>query len=178
MNRSLSHLAIAVLTATLLVGGGTSVLAQAAGTAGAATASSVSPSHLALGRELVALTGITTIIDAMLPEFPAHVRQMTLTRPELTNDLNQVLEAIRPEIEAQKEEMVNAMARAYAANISEAELKDIVAFFKTASGRKYLEAVPRVMDDITGEAPRWYQRVSEFVMSRVRTEMGKRGHQL
>jgi hypothetical protein len=177
MNRSLSHLATAALTATLLLGGATSALAQAAGAPPAATASAVSPSHLALGRELVGITGITNIIDAMLPEFAVAVRRLTLTRPELSNDLNQVLETLRPEIEAQKEDMVTSMARAYTANLSEAELKDVIAFLKTASGRKYLESVPKVMDEISGEAPRWYQRTSEFVMSRVRAEMGKRGHQ-
>ena len=178
MNRFLSHLATAAFAATLLSGGTTSVLAQAAGTPPAPTASAGSQSNLALARELVNMTGMSNIIDSMLPKFAIHVRRLTVTRPELSKDLDQVLETLKPEIEAQKEDMVTTMARVYAANFSEAELKDIIAFFKTPSGRKYLASVPKLMDEISGETPAWYRRVSEFVISRVRAEMAKRGHQM
>lgn len=135
-------------------------------------------SHIALGRELAVLAGVTAAFDRIMPQFTAQIRQVTVTRPELAKDLDQVLDAMKPELEQQKQEMITATARIYAAALTEAELKDVVTFFKTPAGRKYLDVTPRTLDQVAAEMQRWAERLSQSVMGRVRTEMEKRGHQL
>ena len=135
-------------------------------------------SHIALARELAIVSGVTAALDRILPQFAAQIRRGTVTRPELSKDLDQVLDAMKPELEQQKQEMITTTARLYANALSEAELKDIVAFFKTPSGRKYLDITPRTLDQVATETQRWAERLGQNVMNRVRTEMEKRGHQL
>jgi hypothetical protein len=106
------------------------------------------------------------------------VRQRTVTRPELTKDLDQVLESLKPEIEQQKQLIVDATVRLYASSYTEAELKDLITFFKAPTGQKYLQATPRILDKLDFEIRRWADRLSAAVMDRVRTEMAKRGHQM
>jgi hypothetical protein len=101
-----------------------------------------------------------------------------VTRPELGKDLDQVLDGLKPELEAQKQTMVDAAARLYARAFTEAELKDLVAYYKTPTGQKYLQLAPRLLDELSVDTQRWTERVSEFVMTRVRAEMAKRGHQI
>ena len=145
---------------------------------GPGTSSSSTPGHLALARELASLTGMLSMYDGFLPTFGEQIRRGAVIRPELTKDLNQVLDALKPELEQQKQLMVATTARLYASSFSEAELKDLVTYFKTPIGQKYLQLAPQIFDDLAVETERWTQRVSEYVMTRVRAEMGKRGHQM
>jgi uncharacterized protein len=146
--------------------------------AAAPAAPEPTPGHLAIAREFASLTGILGFADPIIPQFSAQVRQRTVTRPELTKDLDQVLDTLKPEIEQQKQTVVDAIVRLYATAYSEAELKDLIGFFKTPSGQKYLKATPQILDSMEREIRRWAERVSAQVMDRVRTEMGKRGHQM
>ncbi len=62
--------------------------------------------------------------------------------------------------------------------MTEAELKDVAAFFKSPSGVKYVQTQPAILDDIVREIATWSQNLSEYILIRARAEMGKRGHQL
>ena len=143
----------------------------------APVAATPSPGHLALARELTDLMGLSKLVDPILPAFGNQIRQRTITRPELSKDLEQVLAALNPEIDQQKKAIMEVPPRLYANAFTEAELKDIIAFFKTSAGQKYFQVTPRILDQLDAETRRWAERVSEFVTRRVRDELGKRGHQ-
>jgi hypothetical protein len=137
-----------------------------------------SASHLALARDVALASGITQSFENILTSFPGRLRQSTVTRPEIAKDLNEVLDALKPEMELQKQQMVNAAARIYASVMSEGELKEIAAFFKGPAGSKYLSSQPVIIERMVTEMQPWAQQVAEYVMVRVRAELGKRGHQL
>lgn len=138
----------------------------------------ISPSHLALAREVMLNSGISRSFDSIIPAFAEQIKRNAITRPELTKDLDEVLKSLEPEAEMQKQRMVDIAAKIYAKRLSEAELKDVVAFFRSPSGKRYVETQPQVLDDLVGAMQDWSQDVSEYMMVRVRVEMGKRGHQL
>ncbi len=89
-------------------------------------------------------------------------------------DLGQTLQDLRPEFEAQREELMNAAARVFAARLDEADLKEISTFFKSPAGGRYVSAQPKVMEDLFGEMQAWSRRLSEFMMTRVRAELKKK----
>lgn len=144
----------------------------------AAPAAAPSPSHLALAREVMLSSGIARSFDSIIPAFADQIRQQAVTRPELAKDLNEVLTALQPEMELQKQRMVDTAAKIYADKLTEAELKEIAAFFRSAAGKRYVESQPAVLDEMVQAMQTWTQEVSEYVMVRVRAELGKRGHQL
>lgn len=153
--------------------------ASAAPTAPAAPAEPViAPSHLALAREVMLNSGISRSFDSIIPAFSEQIKRNSLTRPELNKDLDEVLNSLEPETTMQKQRMIDIAARIYAKRLSEAELKEIVAFFRSPAGKRYVETQPQVLDDLVGAMQDWTQEVSEYMMVRVRVEMGKRGHQL
>lgn len=137
-----------------------------------------SASHLAVAREVAIGSGMTRSFDAMTAPLLAQLQQMNVTRPEIKQDLDQVVTVLTPEVEQQKQKMVDNAARAFASRMSEAELKDIAAFYKSPAGMKYVQTQPAVLDDVVRDLAVWTQQVSEFIMTRAREEMGKRGHQL
>jgi hypothetical protein len=85
---------------------------------------------------------------------------------------------MKPEMELQKQQMVNAAAKVYASRVSEADLKEIAAFFKSPIGKKYVETQPQILDSMVVEIQNWTKQLAEYVMVRVRAEMTKRGHQM
>ncbi|MFD0934903.1 DUF2059 domain-containing protein, partial [Methylobacterium trifolii] len=136
------------------------------------------PNHLALAREVMLSSGIARSFDSVLPAFADQIRQQAVTRPELTKDLEEVLTALRPEMELQKQRMIDVAARIYASKMTEAELQEIANFFRSAAGKRYVETQPQVLDEMVQAMQVWTQDVSEYVMVRVRAEMGKRGQQM
>ena len=135
-------------------------------------------SHLALAREVAVSSGMTRSFDAMVEPFLDQLQQMNVTRPEIKQDLQQVVTQLRPELEQQKQKMVENAARAFATRLSEAELRDVAAFYKSPAGVKYVQTQPGVLDDVVRDLAVWTQQTGQFVMTRAREEMGKRGHQL
>jgi hypothetical protein len=140
--------------------------------------SALTPSHLALAREVLLGSGIARSFDSIIPAFSDQIRQNAVTRPELTKDLDEVLASLQPEMELQKQAMINTAARIYATRLTEPELADIATFFRSPAGKRYVETQPQVLDGIVQAMQGWTQEVSEYVMVRVRAEMAKRGHQM
>ena len=137
-----------------------------------------SPSHLALARDVAISSGMSRAFDAMSEPFLQQLQQMNVTRPEIRTDLDQVVAMLRPEVEQQKQKMIDNAARAFASRLTEAELKDVATFYKSPAGVKYVQIQPGVLDDIVRDLATWSQQTAQFVMTRAREEMSKRGHQL
>ncbi|ANY77522.1 hypothetical protein BB934_04175 [Microvirga ossetica] len=137
-----------------------------------------SPSHLALARDVAISSGMSRSFDAMSEPFLQQLQQMNVTRPEIRTDLDQVVAMLRPELEQQKQKMIDNAARAFASRLTEAELKDVATFYKSPAGVKYVQIQPGVLDDIVRDLATWSQQTAQFVMTRAREEMSKRGHQL
>jgi hypothetical protein len=158
-------------------GGATKPAAQpSTPAANSPAAPAYTPGHLALAREVMLSSGIARSFDSVLPAFAEQIRKQSVTRPELAKDLDEVLASLQPEMELQKQRMIDIAARTYAAKFSEAELKEIATFFRSPAGKHYVEAQPQLLDEMVQEMQDWTQDVSEYVMVRVRAEMGKRGH--
>jgi hypothetical protein len=153
-------------------------LVMLAGPAPAQQAAEPSAAHLAVARDVALGSGMTRSFDSITDQMLGQLTQMNVTRPEIRQDLDQVVEALKPEMEQQKQLMVTAAARVFAQRMTEAELKDVTAFFKSPSGLKYVQAQPVILDDIVKEIATWTQNVSEYILIRARAEMKKRGHEL
>ena len=135
-------------------------------------------SHLAAARELMATTGVLSPVDDLVPTFTDQIRKQTVTRPELSKDLEEVLKSLEPEFKLQREQITTIVSRTYAKWLSEAEMKEVTAFFKTPVGAKFNKIQPDLVEDVVNDVQVWTQQASEYVMVRVRAELAKRGQSL
>ena len=144
-----------------------------------AAAPQLSAAHLAVAREVVELSGISRSFSPLVGQFMDQIfATATRTRPELINDMKAVMAQLRPEFEKQTAEIIDITARVFAGKLSEVELKDTAAFFRSASGKKYVETQPVVLDDVVGAMQSWSEKLSTDMMTRVRVEMKKKGHDM
>jgi hypothetical protein len=147
--------------------------------AGAALAQQPTAGALAAAKELVTLKGGNQMFEPVVIGVIEQTKAALLqTNPQLSKDLNDVGTQLRAEYGPRSGELVNEAAKQYASRFSEAELKELVTFFKAPLGQKMLTQEPQVLDATFNFVQQWGPRVAEEVMNRFRTEMKKKGHNL
>lgn len=144
-----------------------------------ALAQEPSASHVAAARQLVEASGLGKTFEAMVPQMMVGLEQrLTATRPEIAKDLGTTLEQLEAEFARNQEEILATAARISARRLSEAEVKEAVAFFNSPAGKKYVESQPAMLDELVVAIQGWTEKLSATMMQRVREEMAKKGHQL
>jgi uncharacterized protein len=143
-----------------------------------ATAAIPSSSHLQAARDVVVTSGVTSAFGNIFNEFSANVKANLVTRPEMLKELDTVLAQLKPEADKRIEDMVNVSARIFANRMSEAELKEVQAFFNSPVGRRYNSIRPQMIDEMFTQLQPWTFRTSDFLFTYTRDEMKKRGHDI
>jgi len=148
--------------------------------AGVALAQQPSAAAMGLARDLVEAKGANAMFEPILVGVIEQTKGALLqTNPQLAKDLNDVANQLRTELTPRRAEIVNEAAKYYAAAFSEAELKELVAFYRSPLGKKVQEREPAVLDQTFNFVQQqWGPRVGEEVMNRFRAEMKKKGHNL
>jgi uncharacterized protein len=147
--------------------------------AAAPSAAEPTPSHLAAARELLELNGIAGSFSSSIPQFFEQVgSSLTQTRPEIAADLGKVFVQLKPEFDKKASDLTDKAAHLYATLLSEQDLRAIDTFFKSDAGKKYVQTQPDFMRDVVVIMESWRQQISTDMMTRVRVEMAKKGHQL
>jgi len=94
----------------------------------------------------------------------------------LQKDLNEIAQKMRTDLQPRFAEVINEVARQYAAHFSEQELKDILAFYQSPVGKKMLSEQPKVVNGSMQFAQDWANKLSTEVTAKMRDELKKRGH--
>jgi hypothetical protein len=166
---------VARFALALLIAGGFGLAAQRADAQGAQP----SPNSIALAKELIILKGGHKMFDAIVPGTVESAKNLFLpTNPNLNKPLTEVSTQLKTEYAGKTDELLNEVAKSYATRFPEQELKEIVAFYKTALGKKMLTEEPAAIEDGFGRAKDWAGTFSQTVVSRMRAEMKKKGYDL
>jgi uncharacterized protein len=146
----------------------------------AADAQQPSAAAIAVAREVIITKGAHTMIDPLVRGVIESVKNTFVpTNPNLTRELNDVATVLHKEFDGTKgNEVLDQMARAYAARFTEQELKDLLVFYKTPLGQKFTREEPAAIEDGLKSAQQWADAFADTVMARMRSEMQKKGHQL
>lgn len=145
----------------------------------APASAALTPSHLQAARDVVTASGIAQSFDSIYTEFRERVRQIVgTTRPEIQKDLNEVLDGLKAEADKKREEITGTAAEIFAKKMTEADLKEVAAFFKSPVGQRYNAFRPQAIEEIFVVLQPWSLQTSNFLFDRFSQEMRKRGHQL
>ena len=147
--------------------------------AGSAQAQQPPPATVALARELIALKGVNAMFDPLVRGVVERSKSVLLrSNPMVSRELNDVAAKLYAEFAPRIAEVRDNVARTYASRFTEQELKDALAFYKTPVGAKLIQQEPTILDQSMREAQSWGDKLSEEVISRMRAEMRKKGHEL
>jgi hypothetical protein len=138
-----------------------------------------SASSIQVAKQLVAVTGATSVFNPLIAGVVEQAKILFLQQnPALAKDLNEVAAKIRTDLQPRFSEINDEVAKLYASNFTEQELKDILIFYQSPAGKKLLTAQTQVIDSSMNFAQTWANTLSDEVIAKMRDEMKKRGHPL
>jgi hypothetical protein len=150
------------------------------GLAGAAVAQQPAQpgaAQVQLGRDLVESSGATRAFDGVVPSILQQaLNSFVQQNPDLQKDLVTSIQAIRPEFEKRRSEIIDLVARVYATRFTEGELKEIITFYRSNTGKKFVTQLPSVLEESFTKTQEWGAKISEEIVVRLRAEMKKKGH--
>ena len=171
---SLRHVMMAALVALAAIG-----LAGTAKSQGVAQPPQVSPAQLALAKQIVEIKGVKAmfapLVHGVIKKTTDSVLQTNLM---WAKDISDISAQMEKDFQPRGQEIVDATARFYASHFSEVELKQILAFYQSPVGQKMLVQEPRALDESMSYAGSWGDNLSIEVMSKLRAEMKKCGHDM
>src|SRR5215510_1752855 len=138
-----------------------------------------SAAAMATAKELITIAGATTLFAPLIAGVVEQAKLLFLQQdPSLAKDLNEITAQLRTDLQPRFAELTDEVARSYATNFTEQELKEILTFYKTPSGKKLLVEQPKIVDASMKFAQEWANKLSDQVVIKMRDELKKRGHQL
>jgi len=154
------------------------VIALVAFTA-AAEAQQTSAAALQAAKEIVTITGATALFNPLIPGVVGQAKNLFLQQnPGLGKDLNEIGNKMRDDLAPRFSELTDEVAKLYATHFSEAELKQLLAFYKSPIGVKLIAEQPKVGEESLKFAQDWANKLSDQVIANMRDELKKRGHAL
>ncbi len=138
-----------------------------------------SAASLEVAKQLIATTGATTVFNPLIAGVVEQAKLLYLQQnPALAKDLNEIAAKLRTDLQPRFTEITDEVAKLYATNFTEQELKDILAFYQTPAGKKLLAQQPKVIDSSMSFAQSWANKLSDEVIGKLRDELKKKGHAL
>jgi len=141
-----------------------------------ATAPQPTAGQLAAAKELVAANGegesFNSLIRGIIEQAAASFAQ---ANPDLIRDLREVANGLIPQYESRRAEVDDILAKAYASQFTEAELKEMLAFYNTPTGKKLVTNRQALLDQGMRGVQAWGASFAKEMEGRVREEMKKRG---
>ena len=95
---------------------------------------------MAVAKQLIAVTGATSLFNPLIAGVIEQAKLLFLQQdPALSKDLNEIAAKLRTDLAPRVSELTDEVAKLYATNFTEQELKDILAFYQTPAGKKMLD---------------------------------------
>jgi uncharacterized protein len=130
----------------------------------------------ATAKELVAITGSAAVFNSLIAGVIEQAKILFLQQnPGLSKDLNEIAIQMRTDLSPRLGELSDEVAKLYATNFTDKELKAVLVFYQSPVGKKLLDQQPKVIDASMRFAQDWANKLSDEVIGKMREELKKRG---
>ena len=138
-----------------------------------------SPAAIAAAKEILTMKNASAMYANAVPGLVQQTKEVLLqSNLNYQKDLNEVAVIVAQSLAGREKEIGEGMAKIYANEFSEQELKDLVTFYKSTLGQKLLATEPRAIQSSMSYMNQWAQAFAEVVNSQFRAEMRKRGKEI
>lgn len=145
----------------------------------AGLAQAPSPETLATARELIATAKAAENLKLILPSVVQALKPAVVQgRPEVERDFDVFVPLLLKDFSAQLNELIEQVAVIYASNFTVAEMKEMIAFYHSPTGQKFLALSPVIMQRSMLAGQQFGSRVGRELQVRIIEEMKKRGHKI
>jgi len=155
------------------------VSAQQKQGAPAPTLKQCTPGAKEAATEILTFKRASTLYANVIPNIVLQTKDSLMqSNLNLQKDLNEVATIVAQNLAGREKEIGEGMAQVYCNEFSEQELKDLVTFFRSPLGQRFLTSDPRAIQFSMAYMNQWAQSFAEIVNGQFRAEMRKRGKQI
>jgi uncharacterized protein len=145
----------------------------------AAALKPVSPSALQAAKDFLAVKLVNQVYASAVPNIVQRAKdQFLASNLSYQKDLNEVAVIVSQKMAGREKEIGEQMAKIYANDFTEQELKDRTAFYKSPLGQKVLTQEPNSIQASMQFMNQWAQSFNQSVADEFRNEMKKRNKPL
>jgi hypothetical protein len=138
-----------------------------------------SPAAIAAAKEILALKTVNTMYANVIPTLVQRTKDVLLAANlNYQKDLTEVAPIVAQNLAGREQEIGDGMAKIYARDFTEQELKDLITFYKSPLGKKVLLQEPKTIQASMAYMGQWVQSFAEIVNGQFRAEMRKRGKEI
>jgi hypothetical protein len=139
----------------------------------------VDPERLAAAKDLIEITGSARQFEALLPYIMAQMENAFVQlKPEHAQDIRDSFKLASAKFSERKQEAFDQVAVVFAERFTAAELKEIIAFYKTPIGAKLVRLQPEIGQRTLAIGQAWGRKIGQEIEQEVRKELKGRGVEL
>lgn len=144
-----------------------------------AAAQTASPDAIAAAKELVEAMRATDQLKVLMPMLMQQLKPAIVQgRAEVERDYDALMPEMLAAMDARMSEFVAAMAAIYVRYFNADDLRQLTAFYRAPVGQKFLEVMPRIMQDSMTIGGKIGESIAVDTRSRMIEELRKRGHKI
>lgn len=138
-----------------------------------------SPEGLAAARELATVARLDENMRNVLPMILQQLKPAIVQgRKEIERDFDSLGPVLTAVMNERMQEFTEMIARVYAAQFSAAELRDIIAFYRTPTGQKFVQSQAPLAQQAMSAGQQFAQKLVVDMQERMKQELRKKGHSL
>jgi len=150
-------------------------LALVVGASLPAAAQEISDTHLAAARAAMASLHATDQFDYVLPDAALSLKgELIQKNPDLQALITEVVDQTAFALAARRGDLEREAAAIYARAFSEAQLKEVSAFFTSETGKKLLDDTPAITRDIMRAGEIWQNGIARDLAMQAGQELARR----
>ena len=138
-----------------------------------------SSESMAAAKELVTTIRAADQFKAILPGIVQHLKPAIVQgRPQVEKDFDALMPILVEAVNSRLGAITDMMADVYARNFTVAEIKDITAFYHTATGQKVVEKTPAITQQSLAAGQQFAALLVQELKDRIVNELRKKGHKI
>src|SRR6266576_6001782 len=138
-----------------------------------------SPAAIAAAKEILTMKNASAMYANAVPNLVQQTKDVLLQNNlNYQKDLNEVAVIVAQSLAGREKEIGEGMAKIYASDFTEQELKDLVTFYKSPLGQKLLTQEPKTIFASINYMNQWAQGFAADIGNQFSAEMKKRGKPL
>jgi hypothetical protein len=144
-----------------------------------AAAQTAAPDATAAAKELVETMRATDQLKVLMPMLMQQLKPaIAQGRPEVERDYDAMVPQMLAAVDARMGEFTGAIAVIYASHFTADELRQLTAFYRGPVGQKFLQIMPKIMQDSMTIGQKFGESIALETRNRMIEELRKRGHKI
>ena len=143
---------------------------------GPARADQTSAGSVALAAQMIEVVGLKNSVDGIGPlTLNELIQNIARLHPEMLTSLKESAVKIAPEFAKSDATVLGDLAHVLASKMTDAEMRDTLAFFQGPVGKKYLATQPVLLQEFNVATGIWRRDLQNQLLNRLREDMKTKG---